>query len=119
MLNIFRNKLSNNYQTYVGGESFEKQEDNTINNITNFNQVREITREQRELSLLKSEIEELEQELQVKSKYKEQEQRVKEIKKELKEKELKLSRVTKSSTSVELEKLSTLQLLKNLFSFKS
>ncbi|EOU1672037.1 hypothetical protein [Clostridium perfringens] len=111
-MSIFKSKPTN-YKTFVGGESFKQESKKELN--INLNG---ISRSQRELNFLTSEVKALEE---LRSKYnkyegKEYKLKVKELTKEIKEKNRRIQIVTRQEQGAKSK--SKLELLKELLSFK-
>ena len=112
-MRIFRSNQVKSYSTFVGGESFNKEESKNELNIN----LNGISRSQRELNFLTSEVKALE----LRSKYnkyegKEYKLKVKELTKEIKEKNRRIQIVTRQEQGAKSK--SKLELLKELLSFK-
>lgn len=113
-MNIFRSNKPTNYSTFVGGESFNKEESKKELNIN----LNGISRSQRELNFLTSEVKALEELKSKHSKYQEKEHKlkVKELTKEIKEKNNRIQELTRQEQGA--RELSKWELLKELLSFK-
>lgn len=113
-MNIFRSNKPSIYKTFVGGESFNQESKKELN--INLNG---ITRNQRELDFLTSEVKALEELKSKHSKYQEKEHKlkVKELTKEIKEKNNRIQELTTRQESKSKGK-SKPELLKELLSFK-
>ncbi|EJT5922631.1 hypothetical protein N2W37_001701 [Clostridium perfringens] len=111
-MNIFRSNQVKSYSTFVGGESFNKEANKKELNLNG------ISRSQRELNFLTSEVKALEE---LRSKYnkyegKEYKLKVKQLNKEIKEKNNRIQIVTRQEQGA--RELSKCELLKELLSFK-
>lgn len=113
-MNIFRSNKPTNYKTFVGGESFNKEESKKELNIN----LNGMSRSQRELNFLTSEVKALEELRSKYNKYQEKEHKlkVKELTKEIKEKNNKIQELTRQESKSKGK--SKLELLKELLSFK-
>lgn len=113
-MRIFKSNKPTNYKTFVGGESFNKEANKKELNIN----LNGITRSERELNFLTSEVKALEELKSKHSKYQEKEHKlkVKELNKEIKEKNNKIQELTRQRARA--SKLSKWELLKELLSFK-
>ncbi|MDK0695463.1 hypothetical protein P5E93_12640 [Clostridium perfringens] len=112
-MSIFKSNKPTNYKTFVGGESFNQESKKELN--INLNG---ISRTQRELNFLTSEVKALEELKSKHSKYQEKEHKlkVKQLNKEIKEKSNKIQELTRQEQGAKSK--SKLELLKELLSFK-
>ena len=112
-MNIFRSNKPTNYKTFVGGESFNQESKKELN--INLNG---ISRSERELNFLTSEVKALEELRSKYNKYQEKEHKlkVKELTKEIKEKNNRIQELTRQEQGA--RELSKWELLKELLSFK-
>ncbi|MDM0545870.1 hypothetical protein QTG99_10765 [Clostridium perfringens] len=112
-MRIFKSNKPSNYKTFVGGESFNQESKKELN--INLNGM---TRSQRELNFLTSEVKALEELKSKHSKYegKEHKLKVKQLNKEIKEKNNRIQELTRQEQGAKSK--SKLELLKELLSFK-
>lgn len=112
-MKIFKSNQVKNYKTFVGGESFNQESKKELN--INLNGM---TRTQRELNFLTSEVKALEELKSKHSKYQEKEHKlkVKQLNKEIKEKNNRIQELTRQEQGAKSK--SKLELLKELLSFK-
>ncbi|MDH5067165.1 hypothetical protein [Clostridium perfringens] len=111
-MRIFKSNKPTNYKTFVGGESFNKEEAKQTTKLTTNTY---LTREEYNKSRITKELNELEQELRVKQGQEFYKERVKQIKQEIKYKHKELKEQGKRARA---SKVSKWELLKELLSFK-